>query len=78
MTDREVRPLAQWRKLRMMTVRQLAEATDLSKTTINLIETGQRSPQFDTIKQLASALEVRPEQIQEARPALGLEDESRG
>ncbi len=75
MTDPEVRPLAQWRKLRMMTVRQLAEATDLSKTTINLIETGQRSPQFDTIKQLASALEVRPEQIQEARPALGLEEE---
>ncbi len=74
MTDREVRPLAQWRKLRMMTVRQLAESTDLSKTTINLIETGQRSPQFDTIKQLASALEVRPEQIREARPALGLED----
>ncbi len=78
MTDPEVRPLAQWRKFRMMTVRQLAEATDLSKTTINLIETGQRSPQFDTIKQLASALEVRPEQIQEARPTLGLQEESDG
>ena len=74
MTDTEVKHLAEWRRRRMLTVRALADLTDLSKTTINLIETGQRTPQFDTIKKLSAALEVEPAQIAECRPALGLEE----
>ena len=74
MTDTEVRKLAEWRRRRMLTIRALADLTDLSKTTINLIETGQRTPQFDTIRKLAAALGVEPEQIAECRPVMGLEE----
>lgn len=71
----DVLPLARWRQRRMLAIRALAELADVSPKTVHDIEAGRiAAPRFASIKRIADALTVAPEQIQEFRPALGHAD----
>ncbi|CCJ32985.1 helix-turn-helix domain-containing protein [Caloramator australicus] len=50
--------IRQIRKEKNMSIIDLANLTDLSKSTISEIENGKKKPAFDTLKKLASALNV--------------------
>ncbi len=76
--DKEVRPLRQWREIRVMTMEELAEKSGLSRHTILRLEAGKHKPTARTVKGLMAALGVDPLQIAEYRRAVGLEEESRG
>ena len=71
--DKEVLPLSQWRKLRLMTQGELAERSGVSMQTINRLEAGRQTPTTRTIKGLMAALEVDPLQIAEVRKAMGVD-----
>ena len=51
--------LRRLRKAKGLSQAQLAEATDLSNNFVSLIELGDASPSFETLKLLADALEVK-------------------
>lgn len=51
--------LYQIREQRNLTLRQLSEASGVSKTEINLIENGKVMPKIDVICKLAKALDIR-------------------
>lgn len=51
------------RTRRFMTQVELAQAAGMSPTTINRVETGKLTPRFSTIKRLAAALGVSPEEL---------------
>ena len=51
------------RSRRFMTQVELAKAAGVSPTTINRVETGKMDPRFSTIKKLAAALGVTPEEL---------------
>jgi transcriptional regulator with XRE-family HTH domain len=58
----------------MLTQVELAAKSGVSQGTIARIETGERKRvALRTVKALAAALEVDPAEIDELRPALGLE-----
>jgi transcriptional regulator with XRE-family HTH domain len=61
----------------MLTVRALAAAAGCSPTTVNQVETGKRLPRFGTIRRLAEALGVAPEEVAEFRRVL-LGEEGQG
>jgi transcriptional regulator with XRE-family HTH domain len=64
---------------RMLTQVELAERSGVSQGTIARIETGERKRiALRTVKALAAALEIDAAEIDEFRPALGLEDEPAG
>ena len=51
------------RELHALSQRDLAALAKLSVTTINRIETGQRKPMPRTVRKLAEALGVTPEEL---------------
>lgn len=51
------------RKRRVLSQRDLANKTGLSRETICRIETGKLEPSPDTIRKIALALGVRPEEL---------------
>lgn len=55
--------IKQQRKLKGMTQKQLAEAIGVSEPSIRLYELGKRTPSEDVIRQIADALEIRPEAL---------------
>ena len=55
--------LRRLRQLRALSQRELASRAKLSVTTINRIETSQRKPMPRTIRKLAEALGVSPEEL---------------
>ena len=62
-----------WRRRRLMTIRQLAEKIGRHESALRRIEKGQARPHFTTIKSLAEALDVTPEELfdldeEEGRP----------
>ena len=65
--DSNVRRL---RELRALSQRELAARAKLSVTTVNRIETGQRKPMPKTIRKLAEALGVTPEELLAEQPRL--------
>jgi transcriptional regulator with XRE-family HTH domain len=65
--DSNVRRL---RELRALSQRELAARAKLSITTVNRIETGQRRPIPKTVRKLAEALEVTPEELLAKQPKL--------
>jgi transcriptional regulator with XRE-family HTH domain len=65
--DSNVRRL---RELRALSQRELAARAKLSVTTVNRIETGQRRPIPKTVRKLAEALEVTPEELLAKQPKL--------
>jgi len=58
------------RELRALSQRDLAALAKLSVTTINRIETGQRKPMPRTVRKLAEALGVTPEELLTEQPRL--------
>jgi transcriptional regulator with XRE-family HTH domain len=62
--------LRQERVGRLLTVRSLAERAGVAPTTVHLIETGRRRPQFLTIERLSRALGVAPTEVTEFRLVL--------
>jgi transcriptional regulator with XRE-family HTH domain len=55
--------LREVRERRFLTQQQLAERAGVAKVTIARIETGATRPSFTTVRKLAAALEVSPEEI---------------
>ena len=55
--------LRRLRELRVLSQRELAARAKLSVTTVNRVETGQRKPMPSTIRKLAKALGVPPEDL---------------
>ncbi len=71
----ETLSLARWRQRRMLAIRPLAELAGVAPKTIHDIEGGRvASPRFESIRRIAAALAVEPEQVQEFRSALGYDD----
>jgi transcriptional regulator with XRE-family HTH domain len=62
--------LREERVRRLLSVRSLAERAEVAPTTVHLIETGRRRPQFLTIERLSQALEVDPMEVTEFRRVL--------
>ena len=58
------------RELRALSQRDLAARAKLSVTTVNRIETGKRKPIPRTVRRLAKALGVTPEQLLAEQPRL--------
>jgi transcriptional regulator with XRE-family HTH domain len=52
--------LREWRRRRMLTQRELAEASGVAQVTIARIELGEASPRFATLRKLAQALQIEP------------------
>lgn len=63
-------PLREERVHRLLSVRALAKQAGVAPTTVHLIETGRRAPQFLTIQKLSRALGVEPEAVTEFRAML--------
>lgn len=61
------------RELRALSQRELAARAKLSAGTVNRIETGQRKPMPRTIRKLAEALGVTPEELMYGQPRLLME-----
>ncbi len=55
--------LREWRERRLLTQRELAEQVGMSTGQINRIENGIHEPRFTTIRKLAVALNVSPEEL---------------
>lgn len=51
------------RERKALSQRELASLARLNTATINRIETGQHKPQPATIRKIALALEIRPEEL---------------
>ncbi|MFC2020268.1 helix-turn-helix domain-containing protein [Chloroflexota bacterium] len=62
--------LRRLRELRALSQRELAARAKLSVTTVNRIETGQRKAMPRTVRKLAEALGVTPEEFLTGQPRL--------
>ena len=58
------------RELRALSQRELAARAGLSVTTVNRIEIGQRKPMPKTVRKLAGALDVSPQELLATQPRL--------
>ncbi|CAN5521555.1 hypothetical protein BH23CHL2_BH23CHL2_07760 [soil metagenome] len=67
-----MRSLREWRKLRLLSIRDVAEAADLSTKTIFDAEHGNTRPTLQTMRRLCAALNVEPGQVEEFAEILGL------
>lgn len=55
--------LAEVRTQKLVTQRELAELAGIAQTTISAIELGKQSPRISTVRKLAAALQVDPEEL---------------
>lgn len=55
--------LREWRRRRLMTQRDLAQASGVAQVTIARIELGEAEPRFTTLRKLAQALNIQPEEL---------------
>ena len=55
--------LKEWRLRRLLTQAELAERVEMTVGTINRIERGVHEPRFSTIRKLAAALDVTPDDL---------------
>jgi transcriptional regulator with XRE-family HTH domain len=55
--------LKEWRQRRLFTQAELAERVEMTVGTINRIERGVHEPRFSTIRKLATALDVTPDDL---------------
>ena len=62
--------LREERVRRLLSVRALAKRAGVAPTTVHLIETGRRRPQYLTIHRLSEALGVDPVEVEEFRAVL--------
>lgn len=57
--------LSEARRLKALSVRELAQRAGVSPTTVNSIELGKTEPRFRAIRDISTALEMDPLQIDE-------------
>lgn len=62
--------IRRFRELRALSQRDLAALAKLSVTTVNRIESGQHKPMPRTVRKLAEALGVTPEELLTEQPRL--------
>jgi transcriptional regulator with XRE-family HTH domain len=55
--------LTEWRLRRLMTQRDLAKAAGISEAAINRLEQGLNPPRVSTVRKLAEALNVSPDEL---------------
>jgi transcriptional regulator with XRE-family HTH domain len=55
--------LKEWRTRRVMTQKDLAEKSGVAETVISRIESGLQKPRPSTIRKLAEALGIKPEEL---------------
>ena len=55
--------LKEWRQRRLLTQAEVAERVEMTVGTINRIERGVHEPRFSTIRKLAAALDVAPDDL---------------
>ena len=55
--------LREWRERRLLTQRELAELVGVTQGTINRIERGVHRPRLGTVRKLAEALGVDPDEL---------------
>jgi transcriptional regulator with XRE-family HTH domain len=55
--------LKDWRQRRLLTQAELAERVGMTVGTINRIERGVHEPRFSTIRKLAAALDMAPDDL---------------
>ena len=67
--------LRQTRVNRLLTIRELAQRAGVAPSTVYLIEAGRTQPSLRVIRQLATALGVEPQAIDEFRQALRMPPE---
>jgi transcriptional regulator with XRE-family HTH domain len=60
-----VRTLREWRVERLLSVRQLAEVSNVTAKTIVDIEHGRRRAHFATMRSICAALQVSPREVTE-------------
>lgn len=70
----EVAPLRSWRLRKLLPIDALAALAGASSRTVVDAEHGRHRIRLDTIRRLSDALGVRPEQVVEFRPWMGLVD----
>jgi repressor LexA len=58
--------LAELREMRALTLRELSAMSGVAADTINQIELGHRKPRPSTLRKLAKALNVEPQEVSEA------------
>jgi transcriptional regulator with XRE-family HTH domain len=63
-------PLAVLRRRKLLSLRDLAKKAGVTVVTLMDIENGRSRPRLMTIRKIAGALEVEPEQVQEFRDAI--------
>ena len=67
-----MRGLREWRKLRLLSIRALAEKAGVSTKTVWDTEQGHTQPTLQTMRRLCDALGVGPDEVEEFAEALGL------
>ncbi len=67
--------LKRWREYRLITQQELADAAGLGVASVVRIENNRTEPRFRTIKKLADALNLEPEQLLGERPPERLNEE---
>jgi len=55
--------LAEVRERKLLTQRELAELANVAQTTISAIELGKQEPRISTVRKIATALGVDPEEL---------------
>lgn len=62
--------LAELRKTKLLTIRDLARESGVTAKTINTIELGHTTPTLSTIRKLCAVLGVEPLEVDEFREAI--------
>ena len=56
-------PIRAWREYKNMRINELAKRVGISGSYLSQIENGKRNPTIETLKTIASALEIEPEML---------------
>ena len=56
-------PIRAWREYKNMRINDLAKRVGISGSFLSQIENGKRNPTIETLKSIASALEIEPEML---------------
>jgi transcriptional regulator with XRE-family HTH domain len=62
--------LSEVRRSRLLSMRELGEQAGVAVTTVNNIEMGYITPHLSTIRKLARALEIDPQEVEEFEAAI--------
>ena len=58
-----IHPIRAWREYKNMRINELAKRVGISGSFLSQIENGKRNPTIETLKAIASALDIEPEML---------------